>query len=214
MLTSELLERAPNLCELLIEVLSGALAGGLTTRKFLREVFDAGITLNAIEHIIADWRAVVAKDPACHSMLAPLLGYKGFLATCTYRCAHEYWHSDQQTTALLLQGRACLNLGVDIHPAAQLGPGLMIDHGAGVVIGETVQAGKECVIYQGATLGARSTKDTGKRHPTLGNDVTIGASVLVGPVTLADGASVGAGSVVVNDVPANTTVVGIPARSK
>ena len=213
-IVDDLIASSASLADLLTATLAPALEGGLTSRTFLEQALAEGFSQSALAGIALDWRAIVAKDLACKTLLGPLLGYKGFYAVCTYRAAHTHWLAGNHITALLLQGRACMSLSVDIHPAAELGAGLMIDHACGVVIGETTQMGTDCVVYQGATLGGRSTKDSGKRHPTIGNEVTIGSgALLVGAVKIGDGASVGAGSVVINDIPAGATAVGNPARN-
>jgi serine O-acetyltransferase len=164
------------------------------------------------ENLRADWRAPLERDPAVRGWLDVLLSYPGFHAITAHRVIHvlHRWR-----IPLLPRWFAHITrflTGIEIHPAAQLGKGFFIDHGMGVVIGETVEAGDNCTIYQGVTLGGTSLSH-GKRHPTLGNDVIVGVGAAVlGAIFVGDGARVGGGSVVVKDVPAHATVVGIPAR--
>ena len=160
----------------------------------------------------ADLRAVMDKDPAATSEWSVKHTYAGYKALSAYRIANRWYLKGFVTLAKLVADHARKRTGVEIHPAATLGKGIMIDHGSGVVIGETAEVGDGCVLYQGVTLGGTG-KDTGKRHPTLGNGVLIVAgAILLGTITVGDGAYVGAGSVVVDNVPPNTTVVGNPAR--
>jgi serine O-acetyltransferase len=152
------------------------------------------------------------KDPAARSWLEVLLCYPGLHAVMWHRASHWLW-----THNLFLLGRFSSHLsrwltGIEIHPAAKLGRRLVIDHGMGVVIGETAEIGDDCYLYHQVTLGVARTS-RGKRHPTIGNNVVIGAGAKVlGPITVGDNASVGSNAVVVDHVPADTTVVGVPAR--
>jgi serine O-acetyltransferase len=158
-------------------------------------------------------RAYRAKDPAARSDLEVLLCYAGVHATLWHRLAHWLW-----THHLRLPGRIASHLGrfltgIEIHPGAHIGRRLIIDHGMGVVIGETAEIGDDCYLYHGVTLGGTSLAH-GKRHPTIGNGVIIGAGAKVlGPFTVGDNARVGSNAVVLEAVPAGTTVVGIPARA-
>jgi len=179
----------------------GKLIGGL--RRDVR---------TAVVEIRDDVRAVQERDPAATSRLEVITSYAGLHALWMYRLAHRL-----QTAGVPLLPRWVSQLGrfvtgVEIHPAARIGKGLFIDHGSGVVIGETTEIGDEVTIYQGVTLGGTG-KETGKRHPTVGDNVVFGAGAKVlGAVTIGDNAKIGAGSVVVLDVPKNSTVVGNPGR--
>ena len=171
---------------------------------------------NADEEIIAaieeDIMAVYDRDPACTSYFAPLLFFKGFLSLQTYRAAHHLITNNQHGTALYLQSRASELFGADIHPSAKIGTGIMIDHATGVVIGETAVIGNDVSMLHGVTLGG-SGKEGGDRHPKIGNGVliSVGAKVL-GNIRVGDCAKIGGGSVVLTDVPAYSTVVGVPAK--
>ncbi len=164
------------------------------------------------ETLMADLRAPLARDPACRGLLDVVLSYPGFHAIVAYRLLHRLQQTGVPLLPRFLAHLARFFTGIEIHPAARLGKGFFIDHGMGVVIGETVEAGDDCTLYQGVTLGGTSLLG-GKRHPTLGDRVTVGVGAAVlGAITVGDDAKVGAGSVVVRDVPARSTVVGIPAR--
>jgi serine O-acetyltransferase len=165
-----------------------------------------------LETLLADLQAPLERDPAAHGWLDVVLSYPGFHAVVAHRLIHAL-----HGTGLPLLPRWLSNVnrfltGIEIHPAAKLGKGVFIDHGMGVVIGETAEVGEGCTLYQGVTLGGTSLS-RGKRHPTLGRNVTVGVSAAVlGAITIGDNAKIGGGSVVVKDVPANATVVGIPGR--
>lgn len=159
-----------------------------------------------------DLDAVLARDPAVHSRAEVFFCYPGFRAVRRHRRAHRAYERGHFFWARLISARTKRLTGIDIHPGAVIGEGLFIDHGAGVVIGETAVLGRDVTLYQGVTLGGTG-KDTGKRHPNIGNGVTIGAGAKVlGPITIGDNSKVGAGSVVLKDVPPNCTVVGNPGR--
>ena len=156
---------------------------------------------------------MLERDPAARNALEVILTTPGLHAVWNHRVSHFLWSIGLKTLARMhaYAGRAVT--GVEIHPAAKIGRRLVIDHGMGVVIGETAIIGEDCLIYHGVTLGSR-TGEVGKRHPTLGSNVVIGAQATVlGNITVGDGASVGAASVVTKDVPAGTTWVGNPARA-
>ncbi len=160
----------------------------------------------------SDLRAALQRDPAARGALDVVLSYPGFHAVA----AHRFIHALHRTgIPLLPRWLSTVNrflTGVEIHPGARIGRGFFIDHGMGVVIGETAIVGDNCTIYQGVTLGGTSLSH-GKRHPTLGNNVTVGVgAALLGAITIGDNARIGGGSVVVRDVPANATAVGVPAR--
>jgi len=166
----------------------------------------------AIEEIAADVKAVQERDPAASSRIEILTSYSGLHALWLHRLAHKL---RDERVPLLPRWISQLNrfvTGIEIHPGARIGHGLFIDHGSGVVIGETTEIGDNVTIYQGVTLGGTG-KETGKRHPTVGDNVIFGAGAKVlGAVNVGDNAKVGAGSVVVSDVPKNSTVVGNPGR--
>ncbi|PYN14867.1 MAG: serine O-acetyltransferase, partial [Candidatus Rokuibacteriota bacterium] len=159
-----------------------------------------------------DIRAVLERDPAARSALEVLLCYPGVHALCFHRLAHAIWRRGWTTSARLLSHVARFLTGIEIHPAATLGPGLFIDHGMGVVIGETAEVGENVTLLQGVTLGGTSLR-RGKRHPTLGDNVVVGAGAkIIGAFKIGDGSRIGAGSVVVREVPTNSVVVGVPGR--
>lgn len=160
----------------------------------------------------ADIVAVYDRDPACQNHLDAVLYFKGFFALQTYRATHWLIHNGQRGMAIYMQNRASEIFGVEIHPAAKIGKGIMIDHAMGVVIGETAVIGDDVSMLHGVTLGG-SGKETGARHPKIGNGVliSVGAKVL-GNIRVGDGAKIGAGSVVLSDVPPHSTAVGIPAK--
>ncbi len=159
-----------------------------------------------------DIRVVQERDPAARTRLEILLCYPGLHAVWMHRIAHACWRADFKTLGRWISHVARFLTGIEIHPGASIGRRFFIDHGMGVVIGETTEIGHDVVLYQGVTLGGVSLEHT-KRHPTLGNNIVVGAGAKVlGPLKVGDGARIGASSVVVQDVPAGTTVVGIPAR--
>ncbi|MFH0916765.1 MAG: serine O-acetyltransferase [bacterium] len=183
------------------------LAGG--TYAFLRFT-SAGKRLSATMR--RDMQAIKERDPAARSDLEILTCYPGLHALWVHRLARALWDRDIPLVPRLVSEVGRLFTGIEIHPGATLGEGLFIDHGAGVVIGETSEVGENVTIYQGVTLGGTG-KETGKRHPTVGDNVVIGTgSLLLGSITVGHDVKVGAGSVVVHDVPSNTTVVGNPGR--
>ena len=159
-----------------------------------------------------DVRAVRERDPAARSTLEVLLCYPGVHALAFHRFAHAIWRRGRTVPARFVSHVARFLTGIEIHPAAKLGPGLFIDHGMGVVIGETAEVGENVTLLQGVTLGGTSLKRE-KRHPTLGNNVVVGAGAkIIGGFTIGDGSRIGAGSVVVREVPTNSVVVGVPGR--
>lgn len=169
-----------------------------------------------IQKMREDLQAAINNDPAARSQLEVLLSYPGVHAVWAYRVAHAMWNKDERLKlpARLLSQAVRGLTGVEIHPGAQLGRRLFIDHGMGVVIGETAEVGEDVVIFHGTTLGGTSM-DPGKRHPTVGNRVTIGSGAKVlGPITIGDDVGIGANAVVVKDVPADNVAVGIPATNK
>ena len=164
------------------------------------------------ERLREDIATVLEKDPAARSSLEVLLCYPGIHAVALHRFAHRLWHAGFRTPARFVSNLARMVTGIEIHPAAKIGRRVFIDHGTGVVIGETAEIGDDCTIYQGVTLGGTSLNG-GKRHPTLESGVVVGAGAQVlGPFTVGAGARIGSNSVVVKAVPAGATAVGIPAR--
>ncbi len=164
------------------------------------------------DNIKADIAAVRDRDPAARSAIEILLLYPGTKAIRMYRRAHWFYKHKCYFLARLISQRAARKTGIEIHPGATIGKGLFIDHGTGVVIGETAEIGENCTIYQGVTLGGTG-KDHGKRHPTLGNNVMVGAGAKVlGPFKVGDNSRIAAGAVVLSEVPENSTAVGVPAR--
>ena len=166
------------------------------------------------KHIRADLAIIRERDPAARGPLEILLCYPGFQALSLHRLSHRLWRSrlPLKLAARLLSQLGRNLTGVEIHPGARIGHGVFIDHGMGVVIGETAEVGDRCLLYQGVTLGGTG-KDHGKRHPTLANNVVIGAGAKVlGAIEVGANTRIGAGSVVVRDVEADCTVVGIPGR--
>ena len=162
--------------------------------------------------IATDFAAIRDRDPAARGTVETVLTYPGLHAIATHRVAHRLWSRGWKGTARLLSYLARMATGIDIHPGARIGAGFFIDHGAGVVIGETAEIGRDVTLYYGVTLGGVSWSP-GKRHPTLGDNVMVGAGAKIfGPITVGAGARVGANSVVVEPVPPEATVVGIPAR--
>jgi serine O-acetyltransferase len=160
----------------------------------------------------ADLQAVYDRDPACTRLLDPLLYFKGFHALVTYRFAHALWRSQRLDFALYLQSQSSRMFAVDIHPAARLGKGLMLDHATGFVVGETAVVGDNCSFLHAVTLGG-SGKETGDRHPKIGDNVLIGAGAKVlGNIKVGCCSRIAAGSVVLSEVPPNVTVAGVPAK--
>ncbi len=159
-----------------------------------------------------DIDAVMERDPAARSRLEVFFLYSGFKAVRAHRRANWFYRHNLKFIARWISQHSRRKTGIEIHPAAQIGRGLFIDHGMGVVIGETTQIGDNCTLYQNVTLGGTG-KDTGKRHPTLGNNVLVGAGAKVlGPFKVGDNARVAAGAVVLDAVPSDATAVGVPAR--
>ncbi len=159
-----------------------------------------------------DVRTVLERDPAARSALEVVLCYPGVHAIWTHRAAHALWRRGWFTPARLVSQLGRFFTGIEIHPAAKLGPGLFIDHGMGIVIGETAEVGENVSLLQGVTLGGTSVRRE-KRHPTLGDNVTVGAGAsILGGFTIGAGSRIGAGSVVVREVPENSVVVGVPGR--
>jgi serine O-acetyltransferase len=164
------------------------------------------------KHFREDIRTIKDRDPAAKNAVEVLLCYPGLHAIWLHRFAHAFYQRGWFTTARLVSHFSRWFTGIEIHPGAKIGKRLFIDHGMGVVIGETTEIGDDCLIYKGVVLGG-TTLERKKRHPTLGNRVIIGSnSTVLGAITIGDGARIGSGSVVVKPVPAGATVVGVPGR--
>ena len=159
-----------------------------------------------------DIEAVQFRDPAARGRLEILLTNQGVHAILMHRVAHILWQNNHFFLAKIISQLARFFTGIEIHPAAKIGKGLLIDHGMGVVIGETAKIGNGCTIFHGVTLGGRGNL-TGKRHPTLGDNVLVGAGAkILGNINIGNNVKIGANAVVINDIPDNATAVGMPAR--
>lgn len=168
--------------------------------------------MGLLREIGRDIEVIFERDPAAANIVEVLLAYPGFHARETHRLAHTLWGWRVPVLPRLISHLGRFLTGIEIHPGARIGSGFFIDHGSGVVIGETAEIGDNVSIYQGVTLGGTSRRKT-KRHPTLGNNVVVGAGAkLIGAITIGDDVKIGAGSVVVTSVPSHATVVGVPGR--
>lgn len=193
----------------LAEQLGDNLVSSLSLLQVLDAVFRADLVLQ--DRMCRDFMAHVERDPACHQYCYPLLYFKGFHALQTHRAAHYLWHQGRRAMAVYLQSRSTEVFMVDIHPAADIGGGVMLDHATGIVIGETARVGNNVSMLHSVSLGGSGSQG-GIRHPQLGDGVLIAAGAkLLGNIVVGDGVKVGAGSLLLSDVPANTTVVGVPA---
>ena len=164
------------------------------------------------DNLRADITAVMERDPAAKSRWEVLLCYPSVRAMAYHRVAHRLYLRGHMTLARWISQHSRHVTGIEIHPGAQIGKGLFIDHGMGIVIGETAEIGDDCLIYHGVTLGGTG-KDSGKRHPTIGNNVLIGTGAKVlGPFKVGDNSRIAANSVVLSEIPPDSTAVGIPAR--
>ena len=194
--------------------LAGKLASAYLNTTSLRDVFYDALTSseNIREAVRRDLEAVLERDPAARSFALPFLNFKGFQALQSYRVAHWLWENGRHPLALYLQSRISESFAVDIHPAARIGKGILIDHGTSVVIGETAVVGDDVSMLHEVTLGGTG-KESGDRHPKVGNGVLIGAGAkILGNIIIGEGSKIAAGSVVLYEVPPNSTVAGIPAR--
>lgn len=194
--------------------LSHKIAGGdltpMSVRQLIDEAFRADPEIGAA--VRADMAAIFDRDPACRTYVQVLLYFKGFLSLQIYRVAHWFWTQKREGVALFLQSQMSEKFAVDIHPAAKIGRGIMIDHATGVVVGETAVIGDDVSILHGVTLGG-SGKEQGDRHPKIRDGVLIGAGAkILGNIVVGECARVAAGSVVLTAVPAHSTVAGVPAR--
>ena len=182
----------------------------MSIREIAEEAYAANPTL--VEIAEADLKAVFERDPACKGYVQPFLFFKGFLALQTQRVANWLWTEGRETLALYLQSRMSELFQVDIHPATKIGRGVFIDHGTGIVIGETAVIGDDVSMLQGVTLGGTGA-ERGDRHPKIGKGVLLGAGAKVlGNISIGDYAKIASGSVVLKAVPAGCTAAGVPAR--
>ena len=185
-------------------------ASSLLLREVMLEAMDSDPVIRAA--VRADLLAVEQRDSACHELYIPFLYFKGFHALQTQRIAHWLWGHGRESLALFFQNRMSSIFGVDIHPAARMGKGIMLDHATGLVIGETAVVGNNVSILQSVTLGGTG-KGEGDRHPKICDGVLISAGAkILGNICVGEGAKVGAGSVVLEPVPPHTTVAGVPAK--
>jgi serine O-acetyltransferase len=194
--------------------LAGKLGGPNLADMTIREVIDEALAASPEigESIRADLRAVKERDPATDTFSQPFLNFKGFQALQSYRISHWLWTQGRKSLALFLQNRISQVFAADIHPAARIGRGILIDHGTGVVIGETAVVENDVSMLHEVTLGGTG-KETGDRHPKVREGVLIGTGAkILGNVEIGAGAKIGAGSVVLSDVPPHCTAAGVPAR--
>jgi len=211
---NQLILSQDNLINSVAAVLASKLnSDALSSDKIKEFILDVYHKCDHIEEdLINDIVFFKDHDPACKYFSTPILFYKGFQGLATYRAANCLWNNDRHTMALFFQNRASEVFGVDIHPAAEIKGGVMIDHATGVVIGETSKIDKNVSIYQGVTLGGKGFEE-GDRHPKIQSGVSIFASsTVLGNITIGQNAKVAAGSLVLKDVEAETTVAGIPAK--
>ncbi len=204
----------PSLERALAYRISLKLASGEMSEQILREISDSayGSDPRLGDAARADLMAFVERDPACQRLLEPLLNFKGFQAIQAYRISHWLWNSGRCDMASFFQMRISEMFGIDIHPAARIGKGLMIDHGHSMVIGETAVIGDNVSLMHSVTLGGTGNED-GDRHPKIGNGVLVGAGAKVlGNIEIGECSRIAAGSVVLHDVPARKTVAGVPAK--
>ena len=211
---NQLILSQDNLINSVAAVLASKLnSDALSSDKIKEFILDVYYKCDHIEEdLINDIVFFKDHDPACKYFSTPILFYKGFQGLATYRAAHCLWNNDRHTMALFFQNRASEVFGVDIHPAATIGKGIMLDHATGIVIGETSVIEDDVSIFQGVTLGGTG-KEVGDRHPKVRKGVLIssGAKIL-GNVEIGEGAKIAAGSVVLEDVPEHMTVAGVPAK--
>lgn len=190
--------------------LDSSTASALLMREVIEQALDSDPAIGVA--LRADLQAFSERDSACQQLSTPFLFYNGFQALQAYRIAHWLWQQNRTSLALYLQNRISMEFAVDIHPAARIGQGILLDHATGIVIGETAVVGDNVSILQGVTLGGTG-KVSGDRHPKVGDFVLLSAGAKVlGNIRIGDCAKVGAGSVVLKDVPNNCTVAGVPAE--
>lgn len=194
---------------LLASKLETTVVSSMAIRDIIQEAFAAEPSITRAAEI--DIKAIRNRDPACNSYSTPFLFYKGFHALQIHRVAHWLWSEQRHSLALFLQNQVSTMFAIDIHPAARIGCGVMFDHGTGLVIGETAVVEDDVSILHGVTLGGTG-KEQGDRHPKIRKGVLIGANAsIIGNIEVGEGAKVGAGSVVMKDVPPHVTVAGVPA---
>jgi len=198
------------LCHRLARTLAARSVPECALRDICAAVYAADAAVGGAAR--ADMEAVCQRDPATYRYLQPFLYLKGFLALQAHRIAHALWRDGRRDVAYFVQMRSSEVFGVDIHPAARVGPGLMIDHAHSIVIGETVEIGDNVTLLHSVTLGGTG-KEGGDRHPKIGDNVMIGAGAIVlGNIRIGNHARIAAGSVVLRSVPSEKTVAGVPAR--
>ena len=209
----ELIVFRQSFAEVLAVSLSRKLASSFLSRSQLELLFTVAYRDNPtiVEDSAADLLATMERDPACRSSLEPLLFFKGFQALQAYRIAHVFWKSNRIFLAEMLQSLISQKFSVDIHPAAKIGHGILRDHATNLVVGETARIGNNVSILHGVTLGGTGN-EVGDRHPKISDGVMIGAHAqLLGNIKIGKGAKIGAGAVVLEDVPPHVTVAGVPA---
>jgi serine O-acetyltransferase len=195
-------------------ILSNKISDDVMPAIAVSEMFDEAFMLNPamVDAAVYDIQAVVSRDPAVSSFLTVLIHFKGFQALQVHRLANYLWHKDRSELALFIQSRNSEAFSVDIHPAAQIGRGVMLDHATGIVIGETTVVEDNVSILQNVTLGGTGN-ESGDRHPKIRQGVMIGSGAkILGNIEIGMGSKIGAGSVVLDSVPACVTVVGVPAK--
>lgn len=193
--------------------LASKLDNPMLPTMLIRDVIDEALRDDPtiLEAAEADVLASFTRDPACDDLSTPFLFHKGFHALQAYRIAHWLWRHNRKTLAQFFQSQISVGLGVDIHPAARIGSGLMLDHATGIVVGETAVVEDDVSILHSVTLGGTG-KETGDRHPKIRRGVLLAAGCkIIGNIEVGEGAKVGAGSVVLHDVPPHVTVAGVPA---
>ncbi|XRX42580.1 MAG: serine O-acetyltransferase [Buchnera aphidicola (Eriosoma harunire)] len=203
-----------NLKESIINIIADQLSDAIVSHDMLYNICNKSCISHPIiiEHASADLQSIYTHDPSVNSYVIPLLYFKGFHALQAYRIAHYLWNNNQKSLALYLQYQISKLLSVDIHPAAIIGSGVMFDHATGIVIGETVVIDNNVSIFQSVTLGGTGKK-MGDRHPKIRSEVVIGAGAkILGNIEIGFASKIGAGSVVLNSIPAYATAVGIPAK--
>ena len=203
-----------SLASALTYILGSRLADADMNAMQAREVCEEALRGDPqiLKSVERDLQAVAERDAACTSLIQPFLYFKGFHALESYRVAHQLWNEGRETLAYLIQSRVSERFGVDIHPAAVVGAGIMLDHATSIVIGETSVVGDDCSLLHEVTLGGTGA-ESGDRHPKIGRGVMIGAGAKVlGNIVIGDEAKIAAGSVVLKPVPPRCTVAGVPAK--
>ena len=199
--------------EMLAATLAQLLGGDLVSKKDLEVLFLTQFRKypSILTNAASDLEATKMRDPACSNILDPVLFFKGFQGLQAYRTAHTLWNEKRTFPAKMLQSIISQKFGMDLHPAAKIGCGILIDHATNIVVGETAKIGNNVSIFHGVTLGG-SGNETGDRHPKIGDGVMLGAHAqLLGNIRIGRGAKIGAGAVVLKNVPPHTTFAGVPA---